>query len=707
MKVRTKQFAIALVIALLITTAAYEGVLLFMPPSSIPKMPFSVSDPVNTLNKGGLGVLAADDYANWHIVLGTQYNSYFCVSRTASVGSGGWTLMTSVWYDMRNTTKATQITNTQFDFSYYQASDLYGMACRDVITLKYNDSSTATVEDYTFYIFSSGVHWGYWQFTSNIPVNTHKFCQSLDIQLYIKKQSGPADTMACYCDVVHYKIQGFRPYLANFTVSKDIVHVQTENLYIDCLAQNATAAPITNITYLSTGGQQQFAMIFWYNNLWECIETLPYIGYYLVQILCENEWGTWNLGFLIVLASLNTFPANSYLSLFNNLSGFPLPSKNFKIFLGQPDAYDCINFRSYWGTWAVLNHNNAVNASLITNGTLNTANLVDNYIQISAYRNGLKSPFEGGMVYNTTHYATLEIQIKVLNPTWVVLIYNPLLWEKDFYLHFTQSMVGYWYDIEIPFFNFTTYANILHNAFYELGIWIENATVLVSNIRVTTHYSWNGTGYAADPYRLCSLANRQNPDNLVFNTQLETICIEDFFDNTLLYADVNYTPYLDLGLPITTMTFYNWENFSILIRIYRGLGTYLEVAVPPQSSISEEVFDTHYRLWVANQHLQQLQISYVSPNHTANYIFEVGTKQNVTVGQDFWTELWAFLLYTPMGNFLIFLLCAYLAVRVYGAVRPRGKQIPDNITKPKVKTVKKPKPKLRKNQKSNMEVNIG
>jgi hypothetical protein len=396
------------------------------------------------------------------------------------------------------------------------------------------------------------------------------------------------------------------------------------------------------------------------------LQSFTRTGLYCFSITAKNLFNVTTTTPWIYFTIINAYKA--YLSLFNSLSGFPLASKDFKIFLGQPDFRECINFRTFYGSWNVLNYNGLVNASLIVNGTYESGELIDNYIAIEACGNGLRSTFENGMIYNTTTYATLEIQIKVLQPGWIVLIYNPAIWEKDFYLEFTSSMVGYWFDVEIPFFNFTTYADITHNLFYELGIWIENATALISNIRVTTHYTWNGTAYVENSYRLASLENRQNPNELAFNALIETLCIQDFYNNTLYISDVTYTPYLDISLPIALMTFYNWENFTALIRIYRGLGTFLEIACPPGGSITTEVFCTHYRVWVANQHLQELFISYISPNQTRNVIVIIGTQQNLTAGQDFWAELWAFLFGTPLGITLFIVIVIALALNIISTI---------------------------------------
>lgn len=479
---------------------------------------------------------------------------------------------------------------------------------------------------------------------------------------------------------------GYMPRIDNWTVQPAYIGLGAPTVFSAQFYYGAT--PFVTFAY-EMGGTVTYSLYAdWTSphSYWNTT-SFPREGLYSYNYIAIGEWGNTTVTPIYYFrVALEVFPKKSYLSLFNALSGFPLVSKDFKIFLGDPDSRECINFRSYYGNWSVLNHNSIVNASLITNGILGMNESVDNYINISAYRNGLASSFESGMIYNTTLWTVLEFQVKVFQPTWIVIIYNPALWEKDFYLYLGAQYVGFWLDIQIPFFNFTSYIDVTHNALYELGWWIENATVLLANIRVASYYTWNGSAYVADPYRLCSVQNRQNPDAMVFDSPVETICIQDFFNNTLYYADVAYTPFLDIGLPICLFTFYNWESYSIIIRIYRGLGTFIELAVPPQSSTTQEVFCTNYRVQITNQQIQTLLITYVSPNKTLNVVIPWGYNQSLTF-PNFWEQLLQFLFHTPLGIFLFICICAYIGLEVYRGLRP-----PKTILQiPKVKVPKREK----------------
>lgn len=823
---------------------------------------------------------------------------------------------------------------------------------------------------------------------------------------------GDYDIFACYQEDYY----GYTPRIWNWTTPATYIQKYVPTTF-------ATFSQLSEDTYClfyyQGGGTLALHLLLdwttphrYYN-----VTSFPTNGIYSCVYWAVNAWGNSTSSPTLYFTVIEeTFPKTAYLSLFNLITGFPLQEKDFKIYLGQPDSRECINFRSYYGSWAPLNYLNLVNASL-----------TDNFIQIEADHNGLRSPFENGMIYDTTVWNTLQFQVKAFQPTWLVILYNPALWEKDFYLYLDAAKVGYWFDVSIPFFNFTTYVDITHDLLYELGFWVENATILLANIRVSqsyipsyaiwnqnctlaethfdveghikeniaiagnqtiqlipaynatynfendiigtapngwavsgggwtkvtqesnphhnivilndtsssnyceiantfasqmngtvelwlkvvnptkttvvqlsqnaftgvyirilngkwqayvggmtgwvnmtgcmvngwTHvritftcttngydglaqyywnvyingtqygsyplqntlaslnkiylytdysetnnkisidcvdYSWTGgwyrnrnmlqyiTGgadgwyqspiydlgiakryyacslhyainqinissdillqyrissdnvswnawsipitvnttinsdiaryfqfkvlmyssyfadrqcywvnltyrlenstvtYTMNPYRLCSLANRQNPNNLIFYSPVETLVVQDFFNNTLFYGDVVYAPFVDIGLPLMTFTFYNWANYTILIRIYRGLSTYIEVAVPPNVAVTEQVFCTNYRVWIATQTMQQLWVTYVSSNRTRNIIIPWGYAQNITF-PDFWQQLIEFLFHTPLGVTLFVLFCIYMTYSVYRTIRP-----PRIVFKvPKVKKTKEAK----------------
>jgi hypothetical protein len=517
----------------------------------------------------------------------------------------------------------------------------------------YTDASFTKVFDETTYF--EGTKWWNGTFTAG------KILDYLEIELYV---TGANWIKLSLYDEVY---RGFRPKLENWTIQPSYLK-QNSPITFETLVWNQTYIQ-ANLGSEFGGSTTMNLFSDWIRpHLYYNITSFGVDCLYSYSITAMNEWSisiTTPIYYFTVL--YEPFPHSSYLSLFNALSGFPLASKDFKIYLGDPDTRELINFRTFTGSWAVLNHNNLVNASLIINGTLEDQALVDNYIAIQAENNGLKSPFENGMTYNTTLWTMLQFQVKIFQPTWLVIIYNPVVWEKDFYLYLGAQYVGYWLDVSIPIFNFTSYVDVTHQTLYELGFWIGNATLLLANIRLARWFTWNGTAYEPESYRLCSLANRQNPNQLIFDSPTETLCIQDYYNNTLWYGDVDYAPFVDIALPICDATFYNYGNTTIIVQIYRGLGNFLEIVVPPHSAVTVPVYCTNYRVHIVT--MQQLVIAYFSPNQTRTIIIPWGTEQNITF-PNFWEQLLQFLFQTPLGITLVVLFCIYMTYSVYRTIRP-------------------------------------
>ncbi|MHA1403777.1 MAG: hypothetical protein ACTSSI_08435 [Candidatus Helarchaeota archaeon] len=171
------------------------------------------------------------------------------------------------------------------------------------------------------------------------------------------------------------------------------------------------------------------------------------------------------------------YPKSSYLSLFSNLDGFPLATKDFKVYLGEDEEVSLVNFRTFYGNWSKIYSSDV------------QAQLYDDYLQFSAVENGLKTNFQNDSNYNTNIYNTLIFNARVSNATELVVVYNPQLYEKDYYVEFTEDMSLLWYEVEIPFFVFNQYQNITSDYLYELGFLLKNSSIQISNIRIAKHYN--------------------------------------------------------------------------------------------------------------------------------------------------------------------------------------------------------------------------
>ncbi|MHA1425543.1 MAG: hypothetical protein ACTSQI_06105 [Candidatus Helarchaeota archaeon] len=234
------------------------------------------------------------------------------------------------------------------------------------------------------------------------------------------------------------------------------------------------------LMYFETGNTHEYTM----SEIWELDYTYEtgytprYEGRYFYYAVFHVDF--WGLQFITDVGYFDVyetgFPASSYLSVYSTLDGLPLDSKDFRIYLGEDEEHALVNFVDYFGNWSKLFATNL------------TAGLVDNYLWFETTNNGLKTSFEGGDIVNTLVYNTLLLEVKVENPLWLNVMYNPAIYEKGYYLYFNSSQVGYWYSVVLPIFNFTVYKDVTGDLLYELGFWISTGTVNIANIRLAKRY---------------------------------------------------------------------------------------------------------------------------------------------------------------------------------------------------------------------------
>jgi hypothetical protein len=120
-------------------------------------------------------------------------------------------------------------------------------------------------------------------------------------------------------------------------------------------------------------------------------------------------------------------------------------------------------------------------------------------------------------------------------------------------------------------------------------------------------------GYLINPYRLCSPANRQVPTNLQFVGEWETVCITDYFNTVLFRQRIQWAFFIDIGLPIFTLTVINLANFSVIARLYRDYGMYIEIVLAPNSMASIQALATNYALEIRDLDMNLLVITSLSP----------------------------------------------------------------------------------------------
>jgi hypothetical protein len=270
---------------------------------------------------------------------------------------------------------------------------------------------------------------------------------------------------------------GYAPVIANWLIY-DMAEKPELPLPFQMNSMSGTAWAV-KFTFIQGGGSFSDPLVaqWTYPNRYATSYTFVSEGLYYYQYIAVNNWGIATVTPTYLLNIISTaFPQETTLSIFNSISGVPM-DLFFKTYLGQPDTLKVFDFMQGWGgawNWLYL-------------PVQNRCRLIDNYLQITANGNGIISPTFTPR--DTFIWDALQFQIKVFQPCHLVIVYNPQWWEKDFYLYFSQAQVGYWYNVEIPFFNFSVYFDYSRDTLNQLAFWVSNATVQIANIRLTNHYT--------------------------------------------------------------------------------------------------------------------------------------------------------------------------------------------------------------------------
>lgn len=342
-------------------------------------------------------------------------------------------------------------------------------------------------------------------------------------------------------EMTNLKFWGYLPEISNISYNSNVKTNEETSFFAILTRINSNLNQNITFQYIDSGNFKEKTMeTDWVgNDLYHKSEIFSTIGNYRFIITARSGWNVSQSDFYYF--QVGNYPLNSYLSLFSSLDGFPLDSKDFKIYSGENEEVSLVNFRTFFGNWSSI-YGSPVNASLI-----------DNYVKFSANSNGLQTNFENGDIIDTITVNTLIFQAKVLNNLRLVVIYNPQYFEKDYYIDFTSDMINSWYEIEIPFFLFNQYNNVTNDWLSQLGFWISNGTIEISNVRAAIHY--NKTYLQEASIQL----------NMTASTILETLVSQDYLNSSVLTFDSieyywNSTSNITDGYNCTGASF---ENVSI------------------------------------------------------------------------------------------------------------------------------------------------
>lgn len=278
-----------------------------------------------------------------------------------------------------------------------------------------------------------------------------------------------------------------------------------------------------SIKFLETNNYHNFiGSIVWEYDFYECSYTPRYNGSYAYfGYISLGFWGiVFNTGFYTFIVDYIEYPKDSYLSLFSSLDGFPLESKEYKVYLGESEEYSLVDFREYYGNWSKI-----YGSSNVTMG------FIDDYIRFEAINNGLKTYFEDMLGVNTFVFNTLLFEMKIENPLILTLIYNPNVIEKTYYLTLNESYVNTWYSVIIPIFNFTTYKDVYNNYLYQLGFYLNSGSMSIANIRLGKYYD---VSFSIERFNYSQIIEENISENL-------NVTNWNNYTNTLNETNFDYT----------------------------------------------------------------------------------------------------------------------------------------------------------------------
>lgn len=260
-----------------------------------------------------------------------------------------------------------------------------------------------------------------------------------------------------------------------------------------------------SMKYIDTGNIKHFEGIkSWENEMYELIYIPKYNGSYLY---CGYiDLGFWSIiyttSFYSFIVENIEYPKDSYLSIFSSLDGFPLESKDYKVYLGESEEYSLVDFREYYGNWSKIYSSNI------------TVGFIDDYIRFEAISNGLKTYFKNMVGVNTFVFNTLLFEMKIENPLILTLIYNPNVIEKTYYLSLNESYVNTWYSVILPIFNFTTYKDIYNNYLFNLGFYLNSGNISIANIRLGKYYD---VSFSIEKYNYTQIIEESDSLDLTVN----------------------------------------------------------------------------------------------------------------------------------------------------------------------------------------------
>jgi hypothetical protein len=436
----------------------------------------------STIYGGNYGLLAnyskTGDFLAWTLHNGT-FNSFFDTGNnftTTEITTTGIARR----YLLNISTSTVKAYKILIYYETYAPSDF-------TLAIFYGDGSFFTIANKTAMGGSGSTKWFNGTFTASKTLNY--------IQLY--ETSAPFGNILVRISREWY--YGWFPSLYNYTDYTGLPKQIDTNVQFSTFARNCSLVQCHFLTTWGTTYDLDLASDWTYQFHYFGITQLHNVILYRYYYVASNEWGiatTSPLCFLSIME--HPFPQIASLNLYSTIDGLGLDTNLLQYYFGDSEEISCVDFNTYYGAWSKLYASNL------------SAQFIDNYLQFNTTNNGLKTTFKDMATIDTLDYNVLLFECQVFNPMWLVAIFNPSLHMNDnYYYQFNTSNVGNWYNVIIPFFNFTNYWSYSTDL-GEIGFWISSGRINIANIRVAHYYDASAIGH-----HYTKFANSSNTFNTV------------------------------------------------------------------------------------------------------------------------------------------------------------------------------------------------
>jgi hypothetical protein len=115
-----------------------------------------------------------------------------------------------------------------------------------------------------------------------------------------------------------------------------------------------------------------------------------------------------------------------------------------------------------------------------------------------------------------------------------------------------------------------------------------------------------------ESYRLESIENRQTPETLTFDREIETILITDFAGNELIRREITYSKYIDLQLDVVELVLFNFDRNKTVYFSFFTRNANITYSVPSNTGIIARIIANDYDYIIYDEDDNMLHIDTIS-----------------------------------------------------------------------------------------------